>query len=60
MILAAKARALGAGRYHVSTDDIDAVAPPALIHRLVLNFEGEMQQVTADAIVAEVLAAGRG
>jgi len=59
MILAAKARALAAGRYHVSADDIRAVAPPALNHRLVLNFEGEMQQMTTDGLVAEVLAATR-
>ncbi len=59
MILAGKARALAAGRYHVSAEDILAVAHPALAHRIVLNFEGEMQRVGAGSIVDEALAAAR-
>ena len=59
MILAGKARALAAGRYHVAAEDILAAAHPALAHRIVLNFEGEMQRVTPDAIVDEALAVAR-
>jgi MoxR-like ATPase len=55
IILAAKIRALLQGRYAVAIDDIRAVAPPALRHRLILNFEGEAEGVRADAIIAEIL-----
>jgi MoxR-like ATPase len=55
MILTAKARALLAGRYNVSSSDILAVAKPSLRHRLILNFEGEADSVSVDAIVDQVL-----
>ena len=56
-ILAAKIRALLEGRYAVSIDDIRHVAPPALRHRLILNFEGEAEGIKPDTIIAEVLKA---
>jgi MoxR-like ATPase len=59
VILAAKIRALLEGRYAVAIDDIRKVAPPALRHRLILNFEGEAEGVKADAIIAEILKATR-
>ena len=59
IILASKIRALLEGRYAVSIDDIRTVAPPALRHRLILNFEGEAEGVRADAIIAEILASTR-
>ena len=55
IILAAKIRALLEGRYAVSIDDIRKVAPPALRHRLILNFEGEAEGVKPDTIIAEIL-----
>ena len=36
-------------------DDIRAVALPALRHRLLMNFEGEAEQIDVDTIVAEIL-----
>jgi len=57
IILAAKIRALLEGRYAVSIDDIRHVAPPALRHRLILNFEGEAEGVQADTIIEEILKA---
>ncbi len=57
IILASKIRALLEGRYAVSIDDIRHVAPPALRHRLILNFEGEAEGVEADTIIAEILKA---
>jgi MoxR-like ATPase len=57
IILAAKIRALLEGRYAVAIDDIRHVAPPALRHRLILNFEGEAEGVRADTIIAEILKA---
>jgi MoxR-like ATPase len=57
IILAAKIRALLEGRYAVAIDDIRHVAPPALRHRLILNFEGEAEGVRADTIIDEILKA---
>jgi MoxR-like ATPase len=59
VILAAKIRALLEGRYAVSIDDIRHVAPPALRHRMIMNFEGEAEGVRTDAIIAEILKATR-
>ena len=52
MILAGKALALLDGRYHVAADDVAQVALPALNHRIIRNFHGEMEQVSTSAIVA--------
>ena len=56
MILGAKARAILDGRYHVSSEDLRAVAPWALRHRLILNFRGQADEsIQPDAIIATVL-----
>jgi len=55
MILGGKVRALLDGRFNVSVDDIQQVAPPALRHRLILNFEGEAEEVKTDAIIKEIV-----
>jgi MoxR-like ATPase len=55
IILAAKLRAILDNRYHVAREDIRAVAPMALRHRLILNFEGQADGVPPDAIVANIL-----
>jgi MoxR-like ATPase len=55
IIRMAKARALFAGRYHVSIADIKTVAKPVLRHRLLLNYEGEVSGMTADAIIDKLL-----
>ena len=55
VILAAKIRALLEGRYAVSIDDIRHVAPPALRHRIILNFEGEAEGVDPDQIISDIL-----
>ena len=57
LMLAAKVQALLDGRFAVSTDDIAAVALPALRHRIVTNFHAQAGSVTADSLVEEVLAA---
>ena len=51
LVLAGKARALLAGRYHVTTEDIRAVAYPALRHRILTNFNAEAEGIKADDIV---------
>ena len=43
------------GRFNVSIDDIRAAALPALRHRIILNFEGEAEGITAEAIVRSIL-----
>src|SRR5881628_3357559 len=55
LLLAGKVRALTQGRFNVSFDDIEAVAAPALRHRLILNFEAEAEGITTDHIIAQVL-----
>ncbi|MEM7810040.1 MAG: AAA family ATPase, partial [Planctomycetota bacterium] len=55
MLAAARARALLAGRYHVSREDVDRVATPALRHRMVLSFEGEADGVKTDDVIGEIL-----
>ena len=55
LVLAGKIHALTRGHAFVSVDDIRAVALPALRHRLLLNFEGEAEQVNADTLVQELL-----
>jgi MoxR-like ATPase len=55
IILAAKLKAILDGRFHVAREDIKAVAPMALRHRLILNFEGQAEGVPADAVVENIL-----
>jgi MoxR-like ATPase len=55
LILGAKARALTDGRYHVSFEDIKALAHPVLRHRVLTNFRAESEGVTTDALVDELL-----
>ena len=55
LVLTGKIHALLDGRYNVSTDDVRAVALPALRHRVIRNFEGEAEGITSDAIVRAVL-----
>jgi MoxR-like ATPase len=55
LILGAKITALLAGRLNVAYADVAAVAPAALRHRLLLNFEGQAEGITTDAVVAELL-----
>jgi MoxR-like ATPase len=57
VILAAKIRALVDGRFAPSFDDVRRAATPALRHRVLLNFEGEAEGVTTDALLAEILVA---
>ena len=56
MLLGAKIRALLSGRFSVATEDVRAMAHPALRHRLILNFEGQAEGIDADTILDAVLA----
>jgi MoxR-like ATPase len=56
LLLAGKVRALLAGRYNVSFEDVKAVFPAALRHRVLLNFEAQAENLSSDTILAAVLA----
>ena len=56
LLLGGKARALMQGRFHVSFDDVRALAKPVLRHRIIRNFHAESEKVTTDQIVDHLLA----
>ncbi len=55
LMLAAKARALLHGNFHVSTQDVEAVAQSVLAHRLVSNFHAAAEGITSENLVDRVL-----
>ena len=55
LILGGKARALMQGRYHLSVEDVRALAPPILRHRIVTNFYAESDGVDADSVITRLL-----
>jgi MoxR-like ATPase len=55
LVLAAKARALMHGRYHVTFDDIRSLYIPILRHRVLLNFHAESDRLKQDQILKQVL-----
>jgi MoxR-like ATPase len=57
LILSAKARALTRGRYHVTFEDIQALAKPILRHRVLTNFHAEAEGVASETLVDRLLAA---
>ena len=57
LVLTGKARAVLSGRYHVSTEDIRAVAHPVLRHRVLLNFNAEAEGVRSDDLITRLLEA---
>jgi len=55
LIVGAKARAILEGRFHVSTEDIKAVAHPVLRHRIVTTFHADSERITTDDVVDMLL-----
>jgi MoxR-like ATPase len=55
LILTAKARALLKGRYAVLMEDIHAMAPAVLRHRILMNFKAEAEGITSDKVTAELI-----
>src|SRR5579884_80924 len=47
--------ALMRGRLHLSTEDIDAVAPAVLRHRIILNFDAHAEGLTPETILARII-----
>jgi len=56
IVLGAKIHALLDGRFNVAYGDVQAVAPPALRHRVILNFEGEAEGISTDSVVRAIIA----
>jgi MoxR-like ATPase len=57
LILAGKIQALLAGRVNVAYDDIRRVAPAALRHRLIMNYDAQVKGVSPDDLIADLLRA---
>lgn len=55
LVLAGKVRALLDGRYNVAYEDIAGVAPAALRHRILLNYDAQAEGITTDTLLREVL-----
>ncbi len=55
LVLAAKARAILSGSYHVTVEHVKQVAKPVLRHRVIMNYNAEADGVTADAVVESLL-----
>jgi MoxR-like ATPase len=55
LALASKVRALLAGRYNVSFEDVRRAYLPALRHRVILNFEAEAEGIDTDRVLLEIL-----
>ncbi len=55
LVLGGKARAILHGRYYVDVEDIRAVAPAVLRHRILTNFNAEAEGITPDTIVQKLI-----
>jgi MoxR-like ATPase len=59
LVLGAKARALLRGRAHVTVEDIQALAIPALRHRILLNYRAEAEGIKVDDVIKRLLGAAK-
>lgn len=57
IILTAKVRALLKGRFHITIDDVEALAHPILRHRLVPTFNAEAEGISVDQIIEKIIEA---
>ena len=55
LCLAAKARALMEGRYHVTEEDLRVLALPVLRHRVLTNYQAESDGMSVDAVLKQVV-----
>ncbi|MCB1809197.1 MAG: MoxR family ATPase, partial [Candidatus Competibacteraceae bacterium] len=55
LVLAAKARALVDGRYHVSLEDVQSLVKPVLRHRILRNFQAEAERISSDDLIERLL-----
>jgi MoxR-like ATPase len=59
LILGAKIRAILDSRYHVSREDLRDMATPVLRHRMILNFEGQAEGISADEVIQKILSSSQ-
>ena len=55
LVLGGKARAILRGRYNVSCEDVRAIAPAVLRHRVLLNFQAEAEKVDSDQVIKQLI-----
>lgn len=55
LILGAKARAILEGRFHVTTEDVKAIAKPVLRHRILTTFQADSAGISADDVIQKLL-----
>ena len=55
LILAAKARAVMEGRYVASTEDVEAVVPSIMRHRIITNFKAQAEGISSMDIIDRLL-----
>jgi MoxR-like ATPase len=55
LVLGAKARALLKNRSHVTVEDIQTLAEPALRHRILLNYRAEAEGVTVESVIKRLV-----
>jgi MoxR-like ATPase len=60
LVLGAKARALLAGRAHVSAEDIKALVHPTFRHRILINYRAEAEGITVENVVSRLIESVKG
>lgn len=55
LFICAKAHALLNGKAYVTPHDVKVIAPNVLRHRVLLNYEGQAEEINSDKIVTEIL-----
>jgi MoxR-like ATPase len=60
LVLAAKARALLAGRAHVTVADIKGLAQPVLRHRILINYKAEAEGVAVEKVIDRLVESVKG
>ncbi len=55
LVIGAKARAILSGRAHATFEDIRALAPPTLRHRILVGYKAEAEGITVDDVIARLL-----
>ena len=58
MLLGAKINAILDGRFHVAREDLKIIAPMVLRHRIILNFEGQAENIATDDVIQHALGKG--
>lgn len=55
LIVGAKIKAILDSRYHVAREDLRNLALPVLRHRMILNFEGQAEGISADDVLRQII-----